>query len=70
MPIPARTGVKEDGFSSLTHTFPLSIPPRDNSQLVTVVPTFAPMITLIACFRVMRPELTNPTTIIVVAEEL
>ena len=31
---------------------------------------FAPMMMLMACFRVIRPELTKPTTMTVVAEEL
>ena len=34
---------------------------------VMVVPMFAPMMTPIACPRVRRPALTNPTTITVVA---
>ena len=70
MPISASIGVKEAGFSILTHTLLLSMPPRDKSQLVTVVPTFAPMMTFIACRRVIIPEFTKPTTITVVAEEL
>ena len=70
MPISASTGVKEDGLSSLTNKFPLSIPERLKIHAVTVVPMFAPMMMLIACFSVMRPELTKPTTITVVAEEL
>ena len=36
---------------------------------VTVVPIFAPMIIQTACFKVISPELTKPTTITVVAEE-
>ena len=70
MPIRARTGVKEEGFNSLTSTLPLSIPARLSSQAVTVVPMLAPMITLMACFRLIRPEFTKPTTITVAAEEL
>ena len=70
MPIIARTGVKEEGFKRLTTTLPLSIPARLKTHAVTVVPILAPMITLMACFNVIRPEFTNPTTMTVVAEEL
>ena len=63
-------GVKELGLSNRTHSASLLIPLRLNIQAVTVVPTFAPMMTLIACFRVMSPELTKPTTMTVVADEL
>ena len=48
MPMSARTGVKELGFKSCTQTLPESMPLRLKSQAVTVVPTFAPMMTLIA----------------------
>ena len=58
------------GFSRFTHTFPPSIPAKLSSHAVTVVPTFAPMMTFMACRRVIRPELTKPTTITVVADEL
>ena len=47
-PIKASTGVKEVGLSSCTKKFPLSKPVRLRIQAVTVVPTLAPMITLIA----------------------
>ena len=70
MPIRAKTGVNDDGFSSCTHTASLWIPPRLSSHAVTVVPTLAPMMTLIACRSVSSPELTKPTTMTVVAEEL
>ena len=63
-------GVKELGLSNRTHSASLLIPLRLNIQAVTVVPTFAPMMTLIDCFRVMSPELTKPTTMTVVADEL
>ena len=66
----ARTGVKELGLSSLTKKLPLSSPVRLRIQEVTVVPTLAPIITPMACRRESRPELTKPTTITVVAEEL
>ena len=70
MPTKASAGVKEDGFKSLINRFPLSIPARLKTQAVTVVPILAPMIIWTACFKVIRPELTNPTTMTVVAEEL
>ena len=62
-------GVKEEGFSSRTKKLEPSMPPRLRIQAVTVVPMFAPMMTLMACFRVISPELTKPTTMTVVAEE-
>ena len=37
---------------------------------MVVVPIFAPIITPIACVKFIRPVLTKPTTITVVAEEL
>ena len=46
-----------------------STPVRLSSHAVTVVPTLAPIMTLMACFRLIMPELTKPTTITVVAEE-
>ena len=70
MPTSASTGVKELGLRSLIHTLLPSMPPRLRSHAVTVVPTFAPMMTLMACRSVIRPELTKPTTITVVADEL
>ena len=48
MPISASTGVNADGLSRLTRTLLLSMPVRLSSHAVTVVPTFAPMMTLIA----------------------
>ena len=69
IPMSERMGVKEEGLSiSIYHAFPSS-PERLSTQDVIVVPTFAPMITLIACESVSKPELTKPTTITVVAEE-
>ena len=70
IPIRAKIGVKEDGFRSLIKKLSPEIPPKLKIHAVTVVPTFAPMITLIACFKVMSPEFTKPTTMTVVAEEL
>ena len=69
MPTRASKGVKDMGLSSWTKKLPLSMPARLRIHAVTVVPILAPMITLMACFRLMRPELTKPTTITVVAEE-
>ena len=68
-PTSAKMGVKEEGFRSFTKRLPLLMPVRLRIQAVTVVPTLAPMMTLMACRRVMRPELTKPTTMTVVAEE-
>ena len=47
-PISASTGVNDVGLSSCTQTASPLMPPRLSSQAVTVVPTFAPMMTLIA----------------------
>ena len=69
MPIAARTGAKDDGFKSCTHTLALSIPVKESSQEVTVVPIFAPIIIPTACESCMMPEFTKPTTITVVAED-
>ena len=70
MPMSARTGVKDEGFKSLIQKLPESMPPRLKSQAVTVVPTFAPMMTLMAWRSVISPEFTKPTTMTVVADEL
>ena len=69
-PITANTGENEDGFNNCIKKFPLSIPVKLSSQDVMVVPMFAPMITPTACVNFIIPELTKPTTITVVAEEL
>ena len=69
-PIIARIGVNDVGFKRLTQMFELSIPVKLRIQDVMVVPTFAPIIIPIACLRLIIPELTKPTTITVVAEEL
>ena len=68
-PISARTGEKEDGFNSFKKKLPPSIPARLKIQLVMVVPMLAPMIMPIAWDNFIIPELTNPTTMTVVAEE-
>ena len=70
VPTSAKTGVKEVGFRSCITILSLEIPPRLNIHAVTVVPILAPIITPMDCFNVITPELTNPTTITVVAEEL
>ena len=62
--------MKDEGFKSLIQKLPESMPPRLKSQAVTVVPTLAPMMTLMAWRSVIRPELTKPTTMTVVADEL
>ena len=64
------TGVNDDGFNRRMKKLLLSIPARLKIHAVTVVPIFAPIITLMDCFRVISPELTNPTTMTVVADEL
>ena len=68
IPIKASKGVNDEGFNRLTKILSLSIPVRLKIQDVTVVPIFAPIITLIACPSAIMPEFTNPTTITVVAE--
>ena len=70
MPINASIGVKDIGFKSFTKRLSPEIPPRLRIHAVTVVPILAPIITPIDCFRVIIPELTKPTTITVVADEL
>ena len=68
-PISASIGEKEVGFNSCIKKLSLSIPVRLSIQEVTVVPIFAPMMTPTACSNFIIPELTNPTTITVVAED-
>ena len=70
VPIKAKMGVKEVGFKSWMKMLSPEMPERERIHAVTVVPMFAPIITLIAWRRVIRPEFTKPTTITVVAEEL
>ena len=65
----ARTGVNEVGFSNCMNILSPLIPERDSIHEVTVVPIFAPIITLIDCESVINPEFTKPTTITVVADE-
>ena len=63
--------VKESGFKSLsTNAASPEIPVVLRSHDVTVVPTLAPIIIAIVCERLIIPELTKPTSITVVADEL
>ena len=55
---------------TITNNGAISSNLKATSWAVIVVPTFAPMITPAACARFIRPALTNPTTITVVALEL
>ncbi len=68
-PIMAKIGENDDGFSILIKKLSLSIPARLSTHDVTVVPILAPIIIPTACPSCIIPELTNPTTITVVAEE-
>ena len=68
-PTIARIGEKELGLSIRIQKASLSMPVRLKIQEVTVVPILAPMMMPTACFRLIMPELTKPTTITVVAEE-
>ena len=70
VPTSAKIGVKEVGLSIFRKMLSPEMPPRLRIHAVTVVPMFAPMMTPMACFRVITLELTKPTTITVVAEEL
>ena len=70
MPKSASIGTKDDGLSIFTQTLSPLMPVRLSIHPVTVVPTFAPIITFVACFSVISPEFTKPTTITVVADEL
>ena len=67
-PIIASTGVKKSGLKTAIIPFPLR-PERLSIQPVAVVPIFAPIITPIACESFIIPELTNPTSMTVVAAE-
>ena len=56
-------------MSSFTKKLSLWMPVRLRIHAVTVVPTFAPIMTWIAWRRVISPEFTKPTTITVVADD-
>ena len=68
-PIMARIGENEEGFNNLIKRLSPSIPLKLRIQEVAVVPILAPMIIPTACDNFIIPELTNPTTITVVAED-
>ena len=68
-PVIARTGEKEDGLHKRTRNELLSIPCAPRIHDVRVVPTFAPIMMPTACCSFKIPELTNPTTMTVAAEE-
>ena len=70
IPMPASSGENEDGLSSLKNRVLPSMPVSYSSHEVMVVPMFAPMMTPTAWPSFMMPELTNPTTMTVVADEL
>ena len=55
-PRPTRPSTCGSGANATIHT-------------VAVVPTFAPIITLIACVRVMSPDDTNPTSMTVMIDD-
>ena len=69
IPITARIGEKDVGFSILIKKLLLSIPVRLNNHEVAVVPILAPIIIPIACDSFIIPEFTNPTSITVVADD-
>ena len=68
-PTIARIGEKEDGFSNCKNRLCPVISVILKIHAVTVVPTFAPIITPTARDKLIIPELTKPTTITVVADE-
>ena len=63
-------GENPDGLSRRIKKLTPCRPERLRIQLVTVVPTLLPMITPTAWCSCIRPLLTKPTTMTVVAEEL
>ena len=69
IPTVPRRGAKVEGLKSSTIKLSPSRAVRESSHEVTVVPTLEPIITPMACLRVIMPELTKPTTMTVVAEE-
>ena len=68
-PIRASIGVNDEGLRSWINTLWLSMPASESIHAVTVVPMFAPMMTLIDWLRDMSPELTKPTAMTVVADD-
>ena len=69
MPMVPSKGASVEGLSTCTRKLSPSRPLKERIQAVTVVPTLLPMMTPTACFKVMMPELTKPTTMTVVADE-
>ena len=67
MPMKPRIGLQALGLSILVIKLSPSRPDKDSSQPVTVVPMLAPMMTPMAWCSSIRPELTKPTAITVVA---
>ena len=63
------SGASVEGLKNLMRKLSPSKPDKERIQAVTVVPMLEPMITPTACFSVIIPELTKPTTMTVVAEE-
>ena len=68
-PTSASTGVNEVGLSSCIHTLSPCMPVRLSIQAVMVVPMLAPIMTGVAWYSCMTPELTKPTIVTVVAED-
>ncbi len=68
-PTRAKICEKAEGFKSCITKLPLSMPVRLKIHDVIVVPTLAPIMIPMAWDSFIIPELTNPTTITVVAEE-
>ena len=69
IPIAASIGENEEGFRSFSQIVLPSIPVSESIHEVMVVPMLAPIMIPTACESFMIPELTNPTTITVVADE-
>ena len=69
MPASASRGEKFLGFRKLTKKLSLSMPVRDSSHAVSVVPMLDPMMTPMVCPSSITPEFTRPTSITVMAEE-
>ena len=69
MPASASKGEKFLGLRRLTKKLSLSIPVRDSSHAVSVVPILEPIITPMVCRSSITPEFTRPTSITVIAEE-
>ena len=68
-PTIARNGENELGLTMVISSDWPSMAFSEITQAVAVVPRFAPMIRLAACFRPMIPEFTRPTERTVIADE-